>query len=141
MTNDAPEQSGQKAGDRWAFLYFRGPVSRLWFFLGLIAELLLLFVALASVAGLNNPTGGLSSVEFALEARYRFGNFGVVPFIDAGRLGDSATPSLSHMRYGAGIGGRFYTNFGPMRFDIATPIDRQPGESRISVYISIGQAF
>lgn len=89
----------------------------------------------------NNPTGGLSSVEFALEARYRFGDFGIVPFIDAGRLGDGVTPSLSHMRYGAGIGGRYYTNFGPMRLDIATPINRQPGESRVALYISIGQAF
>lgn len=89
----------------------------------------------------NNPTGGLSSVEFALEARYRFGNFGIVPFIDAGRLGQGSTPSLSGMRYGAGIGGRYYTNFGPMRVDIATPINRQPGESRFAIYISIGQAF
>lgn len=89
----------------------------------------------------NNPTGGLSSVEFALEARYRFGNFGIVPFIDAGRLGDGSTPSLSHMRYGAGIGGRYYTNFGPMRVDIAMPINRQPGESKFAIYISIGQAF
>lgn len=89
----------------------------------------------------NNPMGGLSSVEFALEARYRFGNFGIVPFIDAGRLGRGSTPSLSAMRYGAGIGGRYYTNFGPMRLDIATPINRQPGESRVALYISIGQAF
>ncbi|HJS10776.1 BamA/TamA family outer membrane protein, partial [Sphingopyxis sp.] len=42
---------------------------------------------------------------------------------------------------GAGIGARYYTNFGPMRFDIATPIGRKPGEARVSVYVSIGQAF
>jgi translocation and assembly module TamA len=45
------------------------------------------------------------------------------------------------MRFGVGIGGRLYTNFGPMRLDIATPIARREGESRISVYVSIGQAF
>jgi len=89
----------------------------------------------------NQPLGGRSLTEFALEARYRFGDFGVVPFIDAGRLGPDATPSLSGMRYGVGIGARYYTNFGPMRIDIATPINRQPGESRIALYISIGQAF
>ncbi|WBO24034.1 autotransporter assembly complex protein TamA [Sphingomonas abietis] len=89
----------------------------------------------------NNPTGGLSSTEFALEARYRFGNFGVVPFFDGGRLGQTSSPSISHMRYGAGIGGRYYTNFGPLRLDVATPIARQPGESKITLYISIGQAF
>ncbi|PTQ10711.1 hypothetical protein CLG96_09870 [Sphingomonas oleivorans] len=89
----------------------------------------------------DDPVGGRSLTEFALEARYRFGNFGIVPFIDAGRLGEGSTPSLSGMRYGAGIGGRYYTNFGPMRVDVATPINRRPGESRIALYISIGQAF
>ena len=47
----------------------------------------------------------------------------------------------SNWRYGVGIGGRFYTNFGPVRLDLATPINRQQGESKISVYVSIGQAF
>ncbi|WP_426163879.1 autotransporter assembly complex protein TamA [Sandarakinorhabdus sp. DWP1-3-1] len=89
----------------------------------------------------NKPIGGRGLTEFALEARYRFGDFGIVPFIDAGRLGESSTPSLSGMRYGVGIGGRYYTNFGPMRIDIATPINRRPGESKVALYISIGQAF
>lgn len=89
----------------------------------------------------NKPIGGRSLTEFALEARYRFGDFGIVPFIDAGRLGEASTPSLSGMRYGVGIGGRYYTNFGPMRIDVATPINRRPGESKVALYISIGQAF
>ncbi|WP_231621596.1 autotransporter assembly complex protein TamA [Sphingomonas sp. 37zxx] len=85
--------------------------------------------------------GGRSMNEFALEARYRFGNFGIVPFIDAGQVYDSTLPKGSDLRFGAGIGGRFYTNFGPMRLDVATPIARREGESLIAVYISIGQAF
>jgi len=89
----------------------------------------------------NDPIGGRSVTEFAIEARYRFGNYGVVPFFDAGRVGEGSTPSLSGMRYGAGIGARYYTNFGPMRVDVATPIGRKPGESKIALYISIGQAF
>ena len=89
----------------------------------------------------NNPIGGRSLTEFALEGRYRFGNYGAVAFIDAGQVYQSQTPRLSDLRYGIGVGGRLYTNFGPLRVDVATPIDRQPGESRISLYISIGQAF
>jgi len=89
----------------------------------------------------DKPIGGRSLTEFALEARYRFGNYGIVPFFDAGRVGEASTPSLSNMRYGAGIGVRYYTNFGPFRLDLATPINRQPGESKIALYISIGQAF
>jgi len=89
----------------------------------------------------GDPIGGRSLTEFSLEARYRFGNFGIVPFIDAGRVGESSSPSLSGLRYGAGIGARYYTNFGPMRIDVATPIGRRPGEPRVALYLSIGQAF
>jgi translocation and assembly module TamA len=89
----------------------------------------------------DNPIGGRSVTEFALEARYRFGVFGVVPFIDAGRVGESSSPSLSGLRYGVGIGGRYYTNFGPLRLDVATPLGRRSGEPTVAVYLSIGQAF
>ena len=87
------------------------------------------------------PTGGRSLTEFAIEARYRFGNFGVVPFLDAGQVYHTQFPNFSDLRFGAGIGGRVYTNFGPLRADIAMPIGRRRGESRFSVYVSIGQAF
>ena len=87
------------------------------------------------------PTGGRSMVEFALEGRYRFGNYGVVGFVDAGQVYESQSPRLSDMRFGVGIGGRLYTNFGPLRADVAMPIGRRKGESRFAVYVSIGQAF
>lgn len=92
-------------------------------------------------ATLAVPLGGRSLNEFAVEARYRFGNYGVVGFVDAGQVYESSTPKLSNMRFGAGIGGRLYTNFGPLRVDVATPIGRRRGESWITVYVSIGQAF
>ncbi len=88
-----------------------------------------------------DPIGGRSVNEFAVEGRYRFGNYGVVAFVDAGQVYDSSMPQFSDIRYGVGLGGRFYTNFGPFRADIAMPINRQPGESKFAVYIGIGQAF
>jgi translocation and assembly module TamA len=91
---------------------------------------------------LNNvPLGGRSLNEFALEGRYRFGDYGVAAFVDAGQVYESQFPTLSHMRFGVGVGGRVYTSFGPMRVDVATPIGRRPGEALITVYVSIGQAF
>lgn len=87
------------------------------------------------------PVGGRSLNEFSLEARYRFGDFGIVPFIDAGNAYESVLPKGGDLRFGAGIGGRFYTNFGPMRVDVATPLNRRPGDPRIALYLSIGQAF
>ena len=89
----------------------------------------------------NDPIGGRSVNEFAVEGRYRFGDYGVVAFVDAGQVYESSMPQFSNIRYGAGVGGRFYTNFGPFRADIAMPINRQPGESKFALYIGIGQAF
>jgi len=89
----------------------------------------------------GDPTGGRSLNEFSIEARYRFGDYGIVPFLDAGQSYASPRPRFNRLRYGVGLGGRFYTNFGPLRLDLATPIDRRPGDPKIAVYISIGQAF
>jgi translocation and assembly module TamA len=89
----------------------------------------------------GKPVGGRGLTEFAIEARYRFGDYGIVPFIDAGQVTESSMPSVSSLRFGAGVGARFYTNFGPIRIDVATPINRRAGESKVALYISIGQAF
>jgi translocation and assembly module TamA len=89
----------------------------------------------------GDPIGGRSLNEFAIEARYRFGNYGIVPFVDAGQVYEGSLPDASNLRFGAGIGARFYTNFGPLRVDVATPLKRREGESKVALYISIGQAF
>ena len=89
----------------------------------------------------GDPIGGRSLNEAAVEARYRFGNYGIVAFVDAGQSYFSTVPKFSNLRYGVGVGGRFYTNFGPFRLDIATPLKRKPTEGLINVYVSIGQAF
>ncbi|MEP9402819.1 autotransporter assembly complex family protein [Sphingomonas sp. VNH70] len=90
----------------------------------------------------NDPIGGRSLAEFSIEARVRaFGNFGVVPFLDAGNIYTSTLPEFSGMRYGAGIGVRYYSNFGPIRIDVGTPVNPQRGDPRIAVYVSLGQAF
>ncbi|WP_294300064.1 autotransporter assembly complex family protein [uncultured Sphingomonas sp.] len=90
----------------------------------------------------DTPIGGRSLTEFSIEARVKaFGNFGVVPFFDAGNIYTSPLPKLSGFRYGAGLGVRYYSNFGPIRIDVGTPLNPQPGDPRIGVYVSLGQAF
>ncbi|MCE7796598.1 autotransporter assembly complex protein TamA [Sphingobium sufflavum] len=92
----------------------------------------------------NDPVGGRSLGEISLEARFRFGNanqFGIVPFIDAGTISSDPWPSITEMRVGAGLGVRYYSSFGPIRIDVGTPVNPQPGDSRIGVYVSLGQAF
>lgn len=93
----------------------------------------------------NDPTGGRSLVEFSLEARVRLdafgGNFGVVPFVDAGNVYTNSLPDFTGLRFGAGLGLRYYSDFGPIRVDVGTPINPQQGDSPIAVYVSLGQAF
>ncbi len=89
----------------------------------------------------NDPIGGKSLAEFSLETRVRFGNFGVVPFIDAGNISTQFLPHFSDLRIGAGVGFRYYSSFGPIRFDVGTPVNPQKGDPRVAVYVSLGQAF
>ena len=90
----------------------------------------------------NNPIGGRSITEFAAEARIRiFGSLGIVPFLDAGNIYTSPLPKFTGFQYGTGLGVRYYSNFGPIRLDVGTPINPQPGDGRIAVYVSLGQAF
>jgi len=89
----------------------------------------------------DRPTGGRGLFEASVEARYRFGNFGVVGFLDAGSLTEDSLPTLSGTKFGIGVGGRYFTSFGPIRIDVARGLNRGPGDPALGVYISIGQAF
>ncbi len=99
------------------------------------------FQAVGPQAADGTPTGGDSIVEASAEVRVRFGDFGVVPFFDAGEVDTSLVPRFRNVRYGAGLGFRYYTGFGPVRIDVATPANPRPGDARVQFYVSIGQAF
>lgn len=90
-------------------------------------------------------TGGTSLLEFSLEARIETplfdGAVEVVPFVDAGTVGRGSTPDFDNIRFGAGIGLRYKTSFGPIRVDVATPINPSEFDSPVVVYVSLGQAF
>ncbi|MGV9010171.1 autotransporter assembly complex protein TamA [Brevundimonas sp.] len=90
----------------------------------------------------NTPRGGLSLFETSLEVRRDvFGGFQGVAFVDAGAVGFDETPDFSNMRYAAGVGVRYKLPFGPIRADIAIPLDKREGDAAFQVYISLGQAF
>jgi translocation and assembly module TamA len=89
----------------------------------------------------DDPIGGRSLAEFALEARVRVGDFGIVPFVDAGNIYTSPLPGIDDLRFGAGLGARYHTRFGPIRVDVGTPLNRRSGDPRVAVYVSLGQAF
>ena len=80
-----------------------------------------------------------------MEARIPTGLFGgaveVVPFIDAGSVSQSSTPGLRDVRYGAGLGVRYKTSFGPIRVDLGVPLNPTEFDASVAVYVSLGQAF
>jgi len=90
----------------------------------------------------GTPRGGLSLFETSLEVRRDIGDsLGAVAFIDAGSVSFRETPGFNNMRYSAGIGARYRLPFGPLRADIAMPLNKRDGDAAFQVYISIGQAF
>ncbi|WP_292084573.1 MULTISPECIES: autotransporter assembly complex protein TamA [unclassified Brevundimonas] len=90
----------------------------------------------------NTPRGGLSLFETSIEVRRDIGQkFQAVGFVDAGAIGFQETPNLTNMRYGAGVGVRYKLPFGPVRADIAVPLNKREGDAAFQLYISIGQAF
>lgn len=93
----------------------------------------------------GRPLGGNSLTEFSLEARVRFRAFGndlgVVPFVDAGQVSTGTVPKFDALKVGAGLGLRYYTSFGPVRIDLATPLNGGSNDPKLAFYVSIGQAF
>lgn len=90
----------------------------------------------------NVPLGGRSLTEASVEGRARVTDtIGVVGFLDAGTVSDAEYPTLKDVRFGAGIGVRYMTPAGPLRLDIATPLNPSDRDEVVQVYISIGQAF
>ena len=94
---------------------------------------------------IGQPTGGRSLGEVSIEARIKTGFFGgavsVVPFFDAGAVGVNPTPGFDALKFGAGVGLRYATGFGPLRLDVGFPLNPEPDDSFVAVYVSLGQAF
>ncbi|MBV8770238.1 MAG: BamA/TamA family outer membrane protein, partial [Hyphomicrobiales bacterium] len=78
-----------------------------------------------------------------LEARVKITQtIELVPFIDAGGAYATSTPNVTERTgIGAGLGLRYLTAIGPIRLDLATPVNPRKGDKPVVVYLSIGQAF
>lgn len=87
--------------------------------------------------------GGRSIFTSSLEARFRVtDSFGVVPFVDAGNAFTSEYPDFNEpLKVGVGLGVRYYTSLGPLRFDVAVPLEPYDGDPPVAFYIGLGQAF
>lgn len=91
----------------------------------------------------GEPLGGLAYNTVNLETRFRItDDIGLVPFLDGGMAYRDALPGwFSDMRWGAGLGLRYFTPIGPLRLDVATPLHPEDRDAPLHVYVSIGQSF
>ncbi len=86
--------------------------------------------------------GGRSFVGLSAELRTDVTDrFGAVAFVDAGYVGsESFFDGSGAWHTGAGVGLRYMTGLGPIRFDVAAPVGGSTGDG-VQLYLGIGQAF
>lgn len=96
----------------------------------------------------GNPIGGTAINAGTVEFRQRIGtNFGTAVFLDAGNVSQNLSPFNGQLKSGAGVGLRYYTPIGPIRLDVAVPLQRRHGpdepnpDDAFEIYIGLGQAF
>jgi len=91
----------------------------------------------------GDPLGGNSLLVGSFEARFPlYGEFGGVVFLDYGNVyTDEWEYDLSRLKYAPGVGLRYDTIIGPIRFDVGYALNPEPGIRRVQFFISIGQAF
>ncbi len=93
----------------------------------------------------GDPIGGSSLVEASVELRYKVTEtIAIVPFFDFGNVYSEAYPSYPlDLKFGAGLGLRYFTPVGPLRVDLAFPFEDGSGFelSKFQLYVSIGQSF
>ena len=83
----------------------------------------------------GKPTGGTAVSAGSVEFRQRIlEHYGVVAFVDAGQVTANGSPFTGDWRVGAGIGARYYTSIGPIRLDVAIPLNRQPHGDAFELY-------
>ncbi len=100
-----------------------------------------------TVSPLHNgktPIGGRSLLAASLEARFRTsGELGWAFFYDIGNVYSTPIPEpYRQQRCSVGTGIRYATPIGPLRFDIAVPLNRRSAiDPSFQIYFSIGQSF
>jgi translocation and assembly module TamA len=87
--------------------------------------------------------GGRSLIEGSAELRARVtDSIGLVGFVDAGYVGAESFPDFAEeLKVGAGVGLRYLTGLGPIRADVAVPLNPGRNDPSFAFYIGIGQAF
>ncbi|MBI3900643.1 MAG: BamA/TamA family outer membrane protein, partial [Chlamydiia bacterium] len=92
----------------------------------------------------HKPLGGRSAIYATAEWRLKVTNtIGLVPFADFGTVTATQLPDFTAKWFKSiGMGLRYFTFFGPLRFDVGFPLDRRKGiDPRFQIYATVGQTF
>jgi translocation and assembly module TamA len=90
------------------------------------------------------PIGGRSVLEGGAELRFPiWRRIGGAAFFEAGGVDETGIFTFAQgIRTSTGLGVRYNTPIGPLRLDVAVPLDRRRDIDRpIQIYIGLGQAF
>lgn len=100
------------------------------------------YQALSPRNAINQLVGGRSLAEGSVELRsWLWDDIGLAAFVDAGSASSATFPDLEDVGVGVGVGARYRTPVGPIRLDVAVPLDPPPGDAEFGVYVALGQAF
>ncbi|MCQ8186196.1 autotransporter assembly complex protein TamA [Parvularcula maris] len=111
--------------------------------------------AFQEASPIDNTTGeilgGASLAEISVELRQHVTEaIELAVFSDIGGAFESNSPDFGNVLVGAGIGVRYHTPIGPIRLDIAFPLDKRDepveggpfeGDAPVQVLIGLGQPF
>lgn len=85
-------------------------------------------------------TGGRTRILSSIEHRIQWTpRWGTVAFVDAAWLSAKTEPQWTEPSMGAGLGVRYFTDFAPIRLDVASSVPDWGDRWRL--YFSIGQSF
>jgi translocation and assembly module TamA len=100
------------------------------------------FQSIGPRTAFDQPAGGDGLLEASVELRQPLaGRWGLAVFADAGAVSEDGIPGTGDLSVGLGLGVRYRTPVGPVRVDLATPLNPASGDSPVQLYIGIGQAF
>ena len=91
----------------------------------------------------NKPVGGRLALEAESELRLRFNDsLGAVGFVAAGAVSRNIDGHVfDGVLWAAGLGLRYFSAAGPIRVDVAVPLNPRPVDDDFHLYLSMGQAF
>jgi translocation and assembly module TamA len=102
----------------------------------------------AAAALSGYPIGGTAITAGSIELRQRFGSsWGAAAFVDAGQVSANLKFLPDELRFGVGVGVRYFTPIGPVRADVAVPLQRHGSDvspnndGAFQVYIGLGPSF